>query len=297
MRVAVTGSSGLIGQALLPALKAAGHETIALVRRPPNRGEAQWDPAAGRLDPAAIQGIGAAINLAGENIATRWTEESKRRIRESRIQATTLLATTMASLARRPETLLSVSAVGLYGDRGDEVLTEASAAGEGFLPALAREWEAAAGPAGIAGIRVVHPRMGIVLSDKGGALDKMLTPFKLGVGGRMGSGEQWMSWIALDDVVAGFLYLLNTPSLRGPVNFTAPAPIRNKDFTRELGRALHRPTIFPVPTPALQLLYGKEMPAEALLSSARVIPEALIKQGFSFKFRELGPALEKMLRK
>jgi uncharacterized protein (TIGR01777 family) len=255
----------------------------------------QWDPAAGVLNAAALQGIGAAINLAGENIATRWTGESKRRIRESRLQATTLLATTMARLTPRPETLVSVSAVGFYGDRGDEILTETSSPGGGFLPGLVRDWEAAAEPARVAGIRVVHPRMGIVLSKKGGALEKMLTPFKLGVGGRLGSGEQWMSWIAIDDVIAGFLHLLDTPSLQGPVNFTAPGPVRNADFTEDLGKVLHRPTMVPVPLPALYLLYGRDMPREALLASARVMPQRLMESGFRFRFSEIGSALEHLL--
>ena len=295
MRVAVTGSSGLIGQALLPALRAAGHETIALVRRTPGRGEAQWDPASGVLEPATLQGVNAAINLAGETIATRWTDESRRRIRESRLQATTLLATTLARLNPRPATLISVSAVGVYGDRKDEVLTETSPAGEGFLPALAQEWEGAAEPARATGMRVAHPRMGIVLSANGGALAKMLPPFKLGVGGRLGSGEQWMSWIAIDDVTAGFLHLLEAPSLQGPVNFTAPGPVRNADFTEALGKVLHRPTILPVPLPALYLLYGREMPQEALLASTRVMPERLMESGFRFRFPEIGSALEHVL--
>ena len=295
MRVAVTGSSGLIGQVLLPALQSAGHETIALVRRAPIRGEARWDPARGVLDPAELQGIGAAINLAGETIATRWTDETKRRIRESRIQATSLLAATMARLHPRPQVLVSVSAIGIYGDRQDEILTETSAPGNGFLPALAREWEAAADPARDAGIRVVHPRLGIVLSAQGGALGSMLPPFKLGIGGRLGSGQQWMSWIAIDDVVAALLHLLEH-DVSGPVNFTAPEPVRNRDFTRELGKALHRPTLFPVPSLALQVLYGKEMPEEALLSSARVAPQLLRSSGYEFQYPMLRPALEHVLR-
>ena len=201
----------------------------------------------------------------------------------------------MASLDPRPETLISVSAVGFYGDRDDEVLTETSSPGEGFLPVLAEDWEAAAQPARAAGIRVVHPRMGIVLSKKGGALQKMLLPFKLGVGGRMGSGEQWMSWIAIDDVIAAMVYVLEHPTLSGPVNFTAPNPVRNSVFTRELGKALHRPTIFPVPTPALHLLYGTEMPREALLASTRVVPRRLLDGGFGFRFPEIGTAFEHAL--
>lgn len=295
MRIAITGSNGLIGQALLPMLKAAGHDAVPLVRRPPEAGEVQWDPALGRLDPKDLAGINGAINLAGENIATRWTDESKRRIRESRIRGTTLLAETMAALSPRPGVLISVSAVGYYGDRGDEELTEESGAGRGFLPGLAREWEASAQAADAVGIRVVHPRLGIVLSAKGGALGKMLPPFRLGVGGRLGSGRQWMSWIAIEDVVAAMLHLLKDDSVQDAVNFTAPAPVRNSEFTRQLGKALHRPTIFPVPTPALQVLYGKEMPEEALLASTRVVPRRLLEAGFQFQFPEIGAAFRHIL--
>jgi uncharacterized protein (TIGR01777 family) len=296
MRIVVTGASGLIGQALLPALRAAGHETLVLVRRSPNRGEARWDPATGTLAPADLGGIDAAINLAGENIATRWTSRSKRGIRESRIRSTTLLATTMASLSPRPRVLISVSAVGFYGDRGDEVLTESSPPGQGFLPELAAEWEAAAQPARTTGIRVVNPRLGIVLGPHGGALGKMVLPFKLGLGGRMGSGDQWMSWITIDDVVAAFLYLLRTDSLDGPVNFTAPGAVRNRELASQLGHTLHRPALLPVPSAALYLLYGREMPNEALLASTRVAPRKLLDTGFQFRFAELGPALAHVLK-
>jgi hypothetical protein len=297
MRIGITGSSGLIGQALLPVLKAAGHEVIPLVRRPPKQGEVEWDPARLRLNPGDLAGIEGAINLAGENIATRWTDENKRKIRESRINGTTLLAETMAALSPRPRVLISVSAVGFYGDRGDEALTEESAAGQGFLPALALAWEASAQPASAAGIRVVVPRMGIVLSQQGGALRKMLPPFKLGVAGRLGSGRQWMSWIAIDDVVAAMLRMLGDDSLRGPVNLTAPTPVRNSEFTTRLGNVLHRPTLFPVPKAALRVLYGKEMPEEALLASARVVPQRLLDTGFQFRYPELEPALKHVLRR
>lgn len=296
MRIVVTGSSGLIGQKLLPALRAAGHEAIPLVRRVPGPGEVRWDPAAHQLDAADLQGIDAAINLAGENIATRWTDQARERIRNSRITGTTLLAETMARLSPRPGLLISVSAVGFYGDRGDEVLTEESGPGEGFLPRLAQEWEAAAQPARGAGIRVVHPRLGIVLSREGGALDKMLPPFKLGVGGRLGSGEQWMSWIAIDDVIGALLYLLGADAMSGPVNFTAPGAVRNGKFTKSLGKALGRPTIFPVPTAALYLLYGREMAKEALLASARVAPRRLEQAGYRFLYPELETSLRHVLK-
>jgi uncharacterized protein len=296
MRVAVTGSSGLIGQALLPALRAGGHETIALVRRTPGPGEAQWDPAAGILDPSALQGVGAAINLAGANIATRWTEKAKREIAESRVRGTKMLA---ENLARRSggegsPVLISISAVGYYGDRGDDVLTEASGPGSGFLSGVVQAWEAAADPARSAGIRVVHPRLGVVLSRKGGALAKMLLPFKLGLGGKVGSGEQWMSWVSIDDVVTGLIHLLNS-TLQGPVNLAAPIPVQNADFSRTLGRILSRPAIIPVPPAALYLLFGQEMTRETLLWSTRVSSATLQRSGFKFRHPELQVALAEVI--
>ena len=265
------------------------------MRRTPGPGEIRWDPDARQLDAAALQGIDGAINLAGENIATRWTDRARERIRTSRIMGTTLLAETMAGLSPRPRVLISVSAVGFYGDRGEEVLTEESGPGQGFLPQLAQEWEGAAQPARRAGIRVVHPRFGIVLSGDGGALEKMLPPFRLGVGGRLGSGKQWMSWIAMDDVIGALLHLLRTETLEGPVNFTAPGAVRNAEFTRCLGKVLGRPTIFPVPTAALYLLYGREMPREALLASTRVTPRRLEQSAYRFRFPELETALKRVL--
>ena len=294
MRIAVTGSSGLLGQALLPALEAAGHDTVALVRRPPGRGEARWDPATGSIDRSALEGVEGAINLAGKNVGTRWTESARREIQESRISSTTLLARTMATLSPRPAVLVSMSAVGYYGDRGEESLTEDSTAGQGFLPDLVQAWEASADPARAAGIRVVHPRAGVVLSREGGALKKLLPAFRLGVGGRVGSGRQWMSWIALDDVVAGLIFLLGHDVAAGPVNLAAP-PVRNSDFTRELGRALHRPAIIPAPLPALQLVYGKQMIAENLLASTRVSASRLLESGFRLRFPEIRGAFEHVL--
>ncbi len=295
MKIAIAGSSGMIGQALLPVLAMAGHTAVPLVRRPARPGEISWDPATGTLDPAALAGFDGAINLAGANIATRWTGEARQEIRESRLSTTRLLAQRLAGLPTRPAIFISVSAVGYYGDRGDEILTESSLAGDGFLPRLAEEWEAAAGPAREAGIRVVHPRFGIVLTRRGGALEKMLTPFRLGLGGRLGSGRQWMSWIALDDLTAALVYLLDNESISGPVNFTAPGAVRNEDFTRALGGALNRPALIPVPTLALNILYGRDMPRETLLASARVAPLRLEQEGYRFRYPELGPALEHVL--
>ena len=294
MRVAVTGSSGLIGQALLPALRAAGHETLALVRRPPGKGEARWDPATGSIDRSDLEGIEGAINLAGTNVGTRWTESARREMQESRTSSTALLSRAMAALSPRPGVLVSMSAVGYYGDGGEEILTEASRPGHGFLPDLVQSWEASADSARAAGIRVVHPRTGVVLSREGGALKKMLPAFRLGAGGRVGSGRQWMSWIALDDVVAGLLFLLAHASLAGPVNLAAD-PVRNNEFTRQLGRALHRPAIIPAPVPALQLVYGKQMVEENLLWSTRVNSSRLLESGFRLRFPEIGAAFEHVL--
>ena len=295
MRIAVTGSSGLIGQSLLPALRGAGHEAIALVRRAPkHEGEARWDPEGGTIDRDALKGIEGAINLAGRNVGTRWTEAARRDMRDSRIRSTQLLAGTMAAMSPRPGVLVSMSAVGYYGDGGEEILTEETGRGQGFLSDLVSEWEASAQAARAAGIRVVHPRTGVVLSREGGALKKMLLPFQLGVGGRVGSGRQWMSWIALDDVVAGLVFLLANDSLAGPVNLAA-SPVRNGEFTRELGRALHRPAIIPAPVPVLQLVYGKEMIEENLLQSSRVSSNRLLGAGFQFRFPEIGPALRHVL--
>jgi uncharacterized protein (TIGR01777 family) len=294
MRVAVTGSSGLLGQALLPALEAAGHETIALVRRPPIRGEARWDPATGSIDRSALEGIDGAINLAGKNVGTRWSDRARREIRESRISSTTLLAHTLAALSPQPKVLVSMSAVGYYGDRGDELLTEESGPGNGFLPDLVSAWEASADAARTADIRVVHPRAGVVLSREGGALKKMLPAFQLGAGGRVGSGRQWMSWIALDDMIAGLVFLLTCDSLAGPVNLSA-SPVRNSEFTRQLGGALRRPAIIPAPVPALQLVYGKQMIEENLLASTRVSSSRLLESGFRLRFPEIGAAFDHVL--
>lgn len=294
MRVAITGSSGLIGQALISRLDAAGHEVITLVRRVPRLPtEVRWDPEAGTIDRDALRGVGA-INLAGKNVGTRWSEPARRDMRESRIKSTQLLAETMAAMSPRPGVLVSMSAVGYYGDRGEEILTEDSGRGQGFLPDLVSEWEASAQPARAAGIRVVHPRAGVVLSRDGGALKKMLLPFQLGGGGRVGSGRQWMSWIALDDVVDGLAFLLAHHSLAGPVNLAA-SPVQNREFTRELGTALHRPAIIPAPVPVLQLVYGKQMIEETLLWSTRVSSRQILDAGFQFEFPEIDKALEHVL--
>ena len=289
MRVAVTGASGLVGSALVPALQGAGHEVVALVRRAPrDADEVRWDPAAGTIDVAALEGVDAIVHLAAENLGQRWTSGVRRRVLESRVQGTGLVAQTVARLEPRPA-LLAASAVGFYGQQGDQVLTERSSAGEGFLADVVRAWEAAADPAREAGARVVHFRQGIVLGKEGGALARMLLPFRLGVGGRVGSGRQWWSWVARDDVVAAYLYALDRP-LEGVYNLAAPA-VTNAEFVRALGDALHRPTVLPLPAFAVKLLWG-EMGEEILLGGQRVVPERLPEAGFSFSHPEIGAALQ-----
>jgi uncharacterized protein len=298
MDVAVTGSSGLIGSALGPALARAGHRMVPVVRSQsaPTGDAVRWDPDAGTIDAGELEGIGAVVHLAGENIGgSRWNEAQKARIRESRVKGTTLLAQTLAKLTTPPEALVSASGVNFYGDRGDEILTEVSPPGSGFLTDVCRAWEAATAPAEEAGIRVVHLRNGIVLSPSGGALQKMLTPFKLGVGGKMGSGRQWMSWISIDDEVGAIIHLLGEGAPAGPVNATSPNPMTNSDFSRALAKAVKRPAVTPVPAPALRLLLGRQMADELLLGSMRVLPTRLLDAGYAFSAPDLGPALERML--
>lgn len=259
-------------------------------------GEIAWDPATGRLDPADLEGLDAVVHLAGENIGVRWTAARKRQIRESRTLGTTLLSETLARLRQPPAVLVSMSAVGIYGDRGDEILTESSIPGsrEDFLVQVGTAWEAAAGPAAAAGIRVVHPRLGTVLDRHGGALARMLLPFRLGVGGRLGHGRQWMSWIALDDAIAALASVLTTETIRGPINLTAPAPVTNREFTAALGRVLTRPTVMPVPAAALRLMFG-EMAQAILLGSTRAVPARLAALDFPFRYPELETALRRAL--
>lgn len=299
IHVAVTGGSGLIGTALIQRLKQGPHQITQLVRRRAGPGEVSWDPAGGRLDPIALEGVDAVVSLAGENVGTRWTAARKRRIRESRVSGTRLLSQAIARLRRPPRVLISASAVGIYGDRGDEILTEASTLGDpssDFLASVSQQWEAAADPARAAGVRVVHPRFGVVLSPAGGALSKMLLPFRLGLGGRVGRGTQWLSWISIDDVVGVIHHALETDTLRGPVNATAPNPVTNRDFTRTLGRVLRRPTPFPVPARALRLALG-EMADETLLASARALPAMLLQSGYEFRHPDLEAALRHVLGK
>lgn len=303
MKIVVTGSTGLIGTALVPALVARGHEVVRLVRQTAagaagaNVSDSVWHPERGEIDAAALAGCDAAVHLAGENISEgRWTDEKKRRIIDSRRQGTRLIAETLARMTPRPRALVSASASGYYGDRGDEVLTEDSAAGKNFVAEVCREWESAAEPARAAGIRTVNLRFGIVLSGEGGALSKMLTPFKLGVGGKIGGGAQYYSWIAIDDALGVILHALEDESLSGPVNTVSPQPLRNSEFTAVIGRVLGRPTIFPVPAFAARLAFG-EMADELLLASTRVEPAKLRAVGFAFKHPTLEGALRHLLGK
>ena len=297
--IAITGATGLIGRALIPFLTTAGHRVRRVIRGSGGPDDITWDPAGGRLDPGALEGVDAVIHLAGEPIAeSRWTESQKRRILESRTQGTALLAETLARLRRPPAVLISASAIGIYGDRGDELLTENAGVRTGqdtlFVEQVGHAWEAASEPAERAGIRVARTRFGIILTPAGGALPPMMTPFLLGLGGRMGSGRQYMSWIGIDDAIGGIYHVLATESLRGPVNLTGPAPVTNAEFTDTLARVLHRPALFPVPPAALRMVVG-EMADELLLASARVIPERLRESGYRFRHPELEGALRHVL--
>ncbi|OLC17427.1 MAG: TIGR01777 family protein [Candidatus Rokubacteria bacterium 13_1_20CM_2_69_58] len=294
--VAVTGASGLVGSALVTGLTSAGHRVVRVVRgagAAPVAGQriARWDPESGALEPPALAGADAVVHLAGESVAGgRWTEAKKRRIRSSRVDVTRRLAEALLRLERPPRLLVSASAVGYYGDRGSEILREDSAPGPGFLAEVCREWEAATDPAARAGIRVVRLRIGMVLSRRGGALGAMLTPFRLGAGGPVGSGVQWVSWIAIDDLVGAILHALATESLAGPVNAVAPEPVTNRELARTLGRVLRRPALLPLPAVAARLLFG-QMADELLLASARVEPARLRATGFTFRHARLEDAL------
>jgi uncharacterized protein (TIGR01777 family) len=291
--IVVSGSSGLVGSSLVPFLTSGGHRVVRLVRRAPTQGEIQWDPGGGRVDTGQLEGIDAVVHLAGANIGARWTTARKRSIRDSRVRGTRLLSEALSRLARPPRVLVSASAVGIYGNRGDEILTESSSIAPGrsdFLVEVAREWEAATEPARAAGIRVVLLRSGLVLSTTGGVLGRMLPPFRMGLGGRLGSGHQWMSWIAIDDALGVILHALMTGDLSGPVNATAPNPVTNQEFAATLARVLGRPALLPVPAAALRLAFG-EMADVALLGSARAIPARLVQSGYQFRHPQREEAL------
>lgn len=287
----------MIGTALGKALESCGHRILTLVRKQSSdssdsASQIVWNPKAGQLPSAPLEGISAAIHLSGANVSThRWTDSYKREIEESRILSTRLLAETLARLKTPPRALLVASAIGYYGDRGGDLLSEDSPAGKGYFPRICSAWEDAAQPAAAAGIRLVHLRFGVVLGPDGGALARLIPMFRLGLGGKLGSGRQWMSWISEADAISAALFALDHPSLRGPVNVTAPQPVTNQEFTHLLARAVHRPAIFNAPAFALRLAFG-EMADEALLSSTRAVPTRLLESGFAFNHPTLDSALQ-----
>lgn len=297
MKVLVGGATGLVGGVLIDHLTASRIEILRLSRSPAPAGEptVQWDPSAGLLPAAQLEGVDAVVHLAGESIAGRWNADKKRLIRSSRVDGTRLLSETLAGLTRRPEVLVCASAVGYYGERGDEVCTEQSPPGEGFLAVVALEWEAATAAAREAGIRVVNLRMGVVLSPKGGALATMMRPFGLGLGGRVGSGRQYMSWVTLDDLVRIIDHIIHRDELHGAVNAVAPQAVTNTEFTKALGRALRRPTLLPLPAFVVRLVLG-EMGETLLLSSTRVDPAVLRESGYEFVHPTLAEALVELVR-
>ena len=296
MDIAITGASGLIGTTLTASLEADGHRVVPVRRGTPSSDAIGWDPAAGTIDAGGLAGLDAVVHLAGEPIASGpWTQAQRQRIHDSRQQGTRTLADALAGLDRPPAVLLSASAIGVYGDRGDEVLTEASAPGSDFLAHVCRDWEAATAPASAAGIRVAHLRTGIVLAAGGGALGKQLPLFKLGLGGKAGKGTQWMPWIALADEIGAIRFLLDA-EVSGAVNLTAPNPVTNAEFTKALGRAVHRPTLLPVPRFVRHAPFGVgPLLGSLLFSSARVLPEALTLAGYAFAHPDLDDALAAVL--
>lgn len=298
MRILVSGSHGLVGSALIKSLLSNGHSVSRLVREVPAKGspDIAWDPEQGTIDRDKLSGFDAVVHLAGESIASgRWTPEKKQRIRESRIKGTLLLSNALAECHQPPAVLVSASAIGFYGDRGDELLTELSSPGNDFLAEVCVEWERSTSPAEEKGIRVVKTRLGIILDKKGGALAKMLPPFRMGIGGKVGTGKQWMSWIALDDVITGLQFVIEKESVTGAVNFVSPNPVTNAKFTSSLGRTLGRPTFLPVPVFGARLAFG-EMADALLLSSQRVEPSKLKEADFRFQHTTLPEALAAVLQ-
>lgn len=296
MKILLTGASGLIGSETTTQLLAKGHQVTRLVRSGATIGDIIWHPQNGELDCSQLEGFDAVVHLAGENVAQRWNDEVKAKIRNSRVQGTRLLAQCLAGLKNPPKVFVCASAIGFYGDRGSETLTEDSYAGTGFLSALCKDWEDATIPASEKGIRTVNLRIGVVLSTKGGALAKMLPPFQLGAGGILGNGTQYMSWITLEDMSDVILFSIENDQLQGPVNAVAPTPVTNAQFTQALGKTLGRPTIFPVPSFAVQLLFG-QMADELLLGGAKVLPTKLEAHGFQFRYSQIEPALQHTLAK
>ncbi|MGB3635739.1 MAG: TIGR01777 family oxidoreductase [Rubrobacteraceae bacterium] len=295
MRILVSGATGLVGSALSKELEDKGHSVIVLSRSKPSSDDTvRWDPSRGQIDASRLEGLDAVVHLAGENIVGRWTEEKKRKILDSRVQGTRLLAETIAGLSEKPQAMICASAIGYYGDRGNELLREESGPGDAFLAEVVKEWEAAAEPAREAGIRVANLRFGIVLSPEGGALGTTLPLFKLGGGGKVGSGRQWWSWVALDDVAGALVHALENDSVEGPVNVVSPNPMTNAEYTKVLGDILNRPTFLPAPAPALRAVLG-EVADELLLASARVEPAKLRETDYDFRYPELEGALRHLL--
>jgi len=295
MKVLITGSSGMIGAALAESLVANGHEVIRLRRQKLTDDSPVWEPENGVIDLADVSDVNAVVHLAGENVAKgRWNSQKKGRILHSRVMGTKLLADYFSAADYKPDIFVSASAIGVYGNRGDELVDETSEPGSGFMADVCKQWEAATASASDAGIRVAHARIGVVLSTRGGALKTMLLPFKLGLGGVIGAGKQYMSWVSLDDVVGMIQFLIAHNSLQGPVNLVAPNPVSNREFTKTLGRALHHPTIFPLPAFVARMAFG-EMADELLLASTRVLPKKLIDSGYQFLHPELEEAFEQML--
>lgn len=294
MKVAITGASGFIGMPLRQSLIDGGHEVLTIGRAGDARPDVAWDPLAGTIEKAKLNGVDAVIHLAGANIGQRWTESAKREIRESRVKGTSLIARTLASLSPVPRVLVSISGIGIYGDRGEETVDEKSTPGRGFLAAVAQAWEGAADPARGAGIRVVHPRMGVVLHRSGGALAKLVPIFSLGLGGPIGPGTQWMPWVGRRDVLRALQFFIETPNVSGSVNLCGPETVRNADFTRVLADVVHRPAIIPVPAFAVRLLFG-EMGVETVLGGQRVLPGKLLAAGFTFALPTLREALKEAI--
>lgn len=296
MKILITGGTGLVGSELRALLSTGGHHPVVLTRsKPSSEQERQWDPSAAEFDPHLFDDADAIVHLAGENIAgQRWSKSYKRKLRDSRVDVTRKLAAALVKLDEPPKVLVSASAIGWYGDRGDEELTEAAEPGDGFLPDLCRDWEATSQTVTERGIRVVNPRLGVVLSPRGGALQKMLFPFKMCAGGVIGSGRQWMSWIGIDDVAAALAHAVLTDSLAGPVNLVAPSPVTNREFTKTLGRVLGRPTVLPMPGFLARMAFG-EMAEALLLSSARVVPEKLRRSGYAFRHADLEGCLRHLM--
>ncbi|HVU34153.1 MAG TPA: TIGR01777 family oxidoreductase [Opitutaceae bacterium] len=296
LKIVIAGASGFIGQALVAKLRAGGHDVFRLVRNVTDAPDAiAWNPAQRQLDPSALQGADVVMNLAGENIgAGRWTAERRERILRSRVDATATIAEALARMTRPPAALINASAAGFYGDRGDEILDESSPIGQGLLPEVCLAWETHAERAAKLGVRTVILRFGVVLAPQGGALQRMLPWFRLGLGGRLGDGRQWMSWIDREDAISAIEFLMMSPGCSGAFNLVAPAPVTNAIFAAELAAAVHRPAVLPVPRWALRLALGR-LADEALLASTRVVPKKLAAAGYTFRHPEIGPAITTML--